>query len=94
MCVLCTILIWRRIAQPGTGQALLAFGPIARPLRHALIATLAVLLTLGTYFGVNYAGFRTFDAIPLQYYNFYHQIPDRVHRTGESKFISKTFQLD
>jgi len=82
MCVLCTILIWRRIAQPGTGQPLFAFGPIARPLRHALIATLAVLLTLGTYFGVNYARFRTFDAIPLQYYNFYHQIPDRMHRTG------------
>jgi hypothetical protein len=82
MCVLCAILIWRTIAKPEAGHALLGFGPVARPLRHALIAILAVLLTLGTYFGVNYAKFRTFDAIPLQYYNFYQQIPDRMHRTG------------
>ena len=82
MCVLCAILIWRTIAKPGTGQALLAFGPIARPLRHALIATLAVFLTLGTYFGVNYARFRTFNAIPLQYYNFYQEVPNRMRVTG------------
>jgi len=82
MCVLCTILIWRTVANPRTGQALLAFGPIAKPLPHALITILAVLLILGTYFSVNYARFRTFEAIPLQYYNFYQQIPDRMHRTG------------
>ena len=82
MCVLCAILIWRTIAKPEAAHALLAFGPIASPLRHALIAILAVLLTLGTSFGLNYAKFRTFNGIPVQYYNCYHEIPNRMHVTG------------
>ena len=51
MCVLGAILVLAHIAKPEAGHPLLAFGPIASPLRHALIAILAVLLTLGTYFG-------------------------------------------
>ena len=67
--VLGAILVWRTIAKPEAGQVLFAFAAVARPLRHALIAIFAVLLTLGTSFGLNYAKFRTFNAIPVQYYN-------------------------
>jgi hypothetical protein len=82
MCVLGGILIWRTIAKSEAGHALFAFPPIAKPLRHALIAIFAVLLTIGTSFGLNYAKFRTFNAIPVQYYNCYHEIPNRMQVTG------------
>lgn len=80
--VLGAVLIWRTIAKAEAGQVLFAFAPVPRPLRHALVAIFAVLLTLGTSFGLNYAKFRTFNAIPVQYYNCYQEIPNRMHVTG------------
>jgi hypothetical protein len=52
------------------------------PLRHALIAGAFVLVTLGVYFGVNYAKFRSFNAVPLQYYYYYKLMPARMQITG------------
>lgn len=78
---LAAILIWRAIAKPKAAQSFLALGPVAPPGRHALIATIIVAITLSTYFGVNYAKFRTFDAVPLRYYDFYAQFPKRLKAT-------------
>jgi hypothetical protein len=78
---LAAILIWRVIAKPKAAQSFLALGPVAAPVRHALIATIIVAITLSTYFGVNYAKFRTFGAVPLRYYDFYAQFPKRLEAT-------------
>jgi hypothetical protein len=78
---LAAILIWRAITQPKAAQSFLGLGPVAAPARHALIATIIVAITLGTYFGVNYAKFRTFDAVPLRYYDFYAEFPKRLKAT-------------
>jgi hypothetical protein len=58
------------------------FPLLARPLLHVAIAVTAICLTLGTYFGVNYAKFRTIEGVPLRYYNLYMQNPDRMQLTG------------
>jgi hypothetical protein len=47
-----------------------------------LILATAVLITLGVYFAVNYAKFRTFNGIPVQYYQLYVQNPERMQVTG------------
>jgi hypothetical protein len=82
MCSLIGILIWRAIANPQAAHSWLAFGVTAKPFQHALIAAIAVSVTVATYFGVNYAKFRTLNGVPLQYYNFYKQIPVRMQITS------------
>jgi hypothetical protein len=78
---LAAILVWRAIGKPQAAQLFLGLGPIATPGRHALIATIVVAITLTTYFGVNYAKFRTFDAVPIRYYDFYAEFPKRLAAT-------------
>jgi len=79
--VISVVLTWRAMAGSQTGQSFFALGPIVNPLRHAFIAGAAVAITIGVYFGVNYAKFRTFDAVPLQYYDFYGEFPKRLQAT-------------
>lgn len=82
MCALTAILIWRATGKFDAMNLRLSLAATARPLRHALITGVAVLITVSTYFGVNYAKFRTLNGVPLQYYNFYKQIPIRMQITG------------
>jgi hypothetical protein len=49
---------------------------------HAWIAGAVILLTLGTYLSINYAKFRTFDGVPVQYYSLYIKDPQRMAVTG------------
>ena len=76
------ILTVRAMIKPDFGKSLFGFATLVRPSRHALIAVIAVLLTVGSYFGVNYAKFRTFNGVPLRYYDFYRQFPLRMRVTG------------
>src|SRR6266403_2741060 len=64
MAALAAVLIWRAIGRPQAAESFLALGPVAATVQHALIAIIIVAVTLSTYFGVNYAKFRTFDAVP------------------------------
>lgn len=81
MTVLAAVLIWRAINKSDTGQSLFAFAPVRTTVGDALIATIVVAITLSTYFGVNYAKFRTFEATPLRYYDFYAEFPKRLNAT-------------
>ena len=81
MAALAAVLIWRAICRPQAAESFLALGPVAAPVQHALIAIIIVAVTLSTYFGVNYAKFRTFDAVPLRYYDFYAEFPKRLAAT-------------
>ena len=49
---------------------------------HALIGLIAIFFTLGTYFGINYAKFQTFDGVPVKYYGLYQKYPERMIATG------------
>jgi len=71
----------RSVIKRQTWQSFLGFDKTVRPLQHALIAATSVLITLGVYFGVNYAKFRTLNAVPLQYYDFYTEFPKRLQAT-------------
>jgi hypothetical protein len=51
-------------------------------LEHGFIALMAVCVAIGTYCLVNYAKFRTFDGIPLRYYQLHMQNPERMRITG------------
>jgi hypothetical protein len=82
MSVIGAILAWRALTHSRATQSLFALKIIARPGRHALLAAFMVMMTLATYLGVNYAKFRTFNGIPLQYYAWYHAIPIRMKITG------------
>lgn len=82
MCLLTAILLWRALRKSDAAESSLAFRAFANPLAHALIAAVAVTFTLTTYFCVNYAKFRTFGSMPLQYYYLYVQTPSRMQATG------------
>ena len=82
MLVIAATLMWRAMGKRETDRSLTGFAKLVRPGRHALIAVASVVISLGVYFGVNYAKFRTFDALPLRYYDFYHQFPIRMRLTG------------
>lgn len=82
ICVLTIILLWRAWKTPNAAEYTLAFRVVAKPFPHALMAALAVTLTASTYFGINYAKFRTFRSMPLQYYDLYVQTPGRMQITG------------
>lgn len=64
------------------GRIFLGLNPIARPLSHAILAAFMILLTIGAYFAVNYARFRTFDGVPLRYYARYFGDSDHMQVTG------------
>jgi hypothetical protein len=80
--IVAAILVIRAFWKPQFAGTIFAFGEVVRPGRHALIAAAAVFLTLAVYFGVNYAKFRTFDALPLRYYDLYHEFPVRMRITA------------
>ena len=82
MSLISAILAWRAFTRSRATPSLLDLTAVVHPGRHALVAALLVTLTVGTYFGVNYAKFRTFNGIPLQYYAWYHAIPVRMKITG------------
>lgn len=81
LAVLASTLSWRAITSTESARSFLGLGTVARPLRHALIAASAITLTVAVYLGVNYAKFRTFEALPLKYYDFYAQFPKRFEAT-------------
>jgi hypothetical protein len=82
MSIICAILTWRALTRSQAAQSLLALSTVARPGRHALVAAVAIAITLATYFSVNYAKFQTFDGVPLRYYAWYNAIPIRMKITG------------
>ncbi|MDQ2867150.1 MAG: hypothetical protein M3R59_01875 [Verrucomicrobiota bacterium] len=54
---------------------------ITKPSSHAILAGLAVIVILCSYAGLNYAKFRTFDGVPLKYYDFYVRHPQYLVQT-------------
>jgi hypothetical protein len=80
--VVATILICRALVRPGIGWSALAFGREARSWRHALVAAAAVIAIGLSYLGVNYAKFRTFNGVPLQYYDCYAENSGSLRQTG------------
>src|SRR5256886_9503623 len=82
MSIICAILTWRALTRSQAAQSLLALSTVARPGRHALVAAVAIAITLATYFSVNYAKFQTFEGVPLRYYAWYNAIPIRMKITG------------
>ncbi|MBV9618419.1 MAG: hypothetical protein JO201_04330 [Verrucomicrobia bacterium] len=79
--IVAVILIVRAVWKPEFAGTIFGFVEVARPGRHASIAATAVAVTVAAYFGVNYAKFRTFDPLPLRYYDFYHEFPIRMRIT-------------
>jgi hypothetical protein len=82
ICLISVILARRALTKSQPTQSLFAFTAVAQPGRHALIAAAVAVITLATYFGINYAKFRTFNGIPLQYYAWYNAVPIRMKITG------------
>lgn len=80
--VVATILLCRVFVRPEAGWSTLAFSRQARPWPHALIALAAAIAIGGSYLGVNYAKFRTFDGVPLKYYDCYAQNSGSLQQTG------------
>jgi hypothetical protein len=62
-------------------RELIADSSRGRPL-HTSIALFAVLFTVASYCAVNYAKFRTFESIPLRYYQLYLRNPERMQITA------------
>ncbi|MBS0659101.1 MAG: hypothetical protein JSR82_12740 [Verrucomicrobia bacterium] len=71
-------LVWR--SRPGATVATEPGSP-ARWRWQAAGLGLGIVLVAGTYLGVNYAKFRTFNGIPLQYYEMYLREPNRMALT-------------
>jgi len=82
LCVLTGILSWRAFRKPEVERSTFGVGAVARPSLHAAIAGAAVIIILGSYLGVNYAKFHTFDGVPLKYYDFYVRNPPYLQMTG------------
>jgi len=82
MSVICAILTGRVLTRSQATEPLLAFRAVPRPGRHALLAAIAIAMTLASYLGVNYAKFQTFNGIPLRYYAWYYAVPIRMKITG------------
>lgn len=82
MAIVAAVLSVRALWKPAFAAATLGFGQIERAGRHAVLAGLAVAVTMAVYFGVGYAKFKTFEPIPMRYYDFYHQFPIRMRVTG------------
>jgi len=82
MCAVSGVLICRAFGRPDAGRLTLGLGSDAKPLPHALIAGAAAIIILASYLGVNYGKFRTFDGVPLKYYDFYVRNPPYLQQTG------------
>lgn len=80
--ILAAILTVRAFCTPSFAGAMFGFGKVARSGRHAMIAAMAVAVTVAVYFGVGFAKFKTFDPMPMRYYDFYHEFPVRMRITG------------
>lgn len=80
--IVAAILTVRAFWNPEFAETIFGFCKVARPWRHAVIAATAVAITVAVYFGVNYAKFKTFDPLPLRYYDFYHEFPVRMRITA------------
>jgi hypothetical protein len=81
-CVLIGLLTWRAFKGSNAGGSTFGLSSTAKPLLHACIAGLAVIVIVGSYLALNYAKFRTFDGVPLKYYEFYIQNPHHLEVTG------------
>ncbi|MDQ6809235.1 MAG: hypothetical protein M3Z64_07400 [Verrucomicrobiota bacterium] len=82
MCVLLLVLLWRAAGRRTGAGWLFELQSPSRPLRHATIAAVTAFVTIGVYLGMNYGKFRTFTAVPLQYYHYYKLMPARMQITG------------
>src|ERR1700693_6503665 len=82
LCVLTGILSWRSCRKPEVERSTFGVGAVASPSLHAALAGAAVIIILGSYLGVNYAKFHTFDGVPLKYYDFYVRNPPYLQMTG------------
>jgi hypothetical protein len=80
--IVAVILTVRAFWTPDFAGTIFGFGNVAKAGRHAVIAATAVAVTVAVYFGVNYAKFKTFDPLPLRYYDFYHEFPVRMRITA------------
>lgn len=80
--ILAAVLTVRAFWKPAFGRVIFGIGQAARSDRHAMIAGLAVAVTIAVYFGVGYAKFKTFEPIPMRYYDFYSQFPVRMRITA------------
>jgi hypothetical protein len=77
------------LALCGFGALLLWRARVKGELRltnHALVAFAAATFIVAVFFAVNYAKFRTFNGVPLQYYAWYHRAPVRMQITGGRQF--------
>ena len=81
LCILTTALIWRLVRKAEPGKSPIGLDHVARPFTHTIVAGAAVIIIVVSYFGVNYAKFRTFDAVPLKYYDFYVRNPRALEMT-------------
>jgi hypothetical protein len=80
--IVAAILTVRACWTPDFAGTIFGFVKVAKAGRHAVIAATAVAVTVAVYFGVNYAKFKTFDPLPLRYYDFYHEFPVRMRITA------------
>jgi len=80
--IVAAILTVRAFWKPEFAGTIFGFAKVSRPGRQAAIAAIAVAVTVAVYFGVNYAKFKTFDPLPLRYYDFYHEFPVRMRITA------------
>jgi hypothetical protein len=81
MAIVAAVLAVRAFRKPGFAAAIFGFGKVERPGREAAIALTAVAVTAAIYFGVGYAKFKTFEPMPMRYYDFYRQFPIRMRIT-------------
>lgn len=80
--ILAAVLSVRALWRPAFAAATLGFGKVEKAGRHAVIAGMAIAVTAAVYFGVGYAKFKTFEPMPMRYYDFYHEFPVRMRVTG------------
>lgn len=80
--ILAAVLSVRALWRPAFAAATLGFGKVEKAGRHAVIAGMAIAVTVAVYFGVGYAKFKTFEPMPMRYYDFYHEFPVRMRITA------------
>jgi hypothetical protein len=81
MAIVAAVLIVRAFWKPEFAAETFGFGKSESSGRQAAIALAAVVLTVAIYFGVGYAKFKTFEPMPMRYYDFYRQFPIRMRIT-------------
>ncbi|HKP02514.1 MAG TPA: hypothetical protein VJU77_04045 [Chthoniobacterales bacterium] len=81
MAIVAAVLAVRASGKPAFAAAMFGLGKVERSGRQAAIALAAVAITAAIYFGVGYAKFKTFEPMPMRYYDFYNQFPIRMRIT-------------